>query len=112
MHKMITALCLTAVLAGCGGGVRRPQGFATASTRGPISEACLTSDRKARSPQLCGCIQQVAHQTLSASDQTRGARFWRDPQGLQDMRQSDNASANAFWSRWKQFGETSAAVCG
>ncbi len=112
MQKIVAGLCVMAVLAGCGGGARGVSGMATASTRGPIADACLSSDRKARSQQLCGCVQQVAHQTLSGSDQRQGAKFWRDPQSLQNIRQSDNDSQNAFWRRWKAYGETAAAVCG
>jgi len=112
MQKFIIGLCVLALLAGCGGGSRGGDRFANASTRGPIADACLSSDRKARSPQLCGCVQQVAHQTLSGSDQRQGAKFWRDPQALQNLRQSDNASATAQWRRWREFGETASAVCG
>jgi hypothetical protein len=112
MQKMLAGLCVMAVLVGCGSGPRGGSGAPAASTRGPIAEACLASDRKARSPQLCGCVQQVAHQTLSGSDQRQGAKFWRDPQGLQNLRQSDNSSGTAFWTRWKEFGLRSSAVCG
>lgn len=112
MRKYMVGLGLVALLAGCGGGGRDASSYATASTRGPIADACLASDRRARSPQLCGCVQQVAHRTLSNADQRQGARFWRDPQQLQDMRQSDSESQNAAWRRWKNFGDTAAAVCG
>src|SRR6056297_614513 len=37
--------------------------------RGPINTACMASDRKARSRELCGCIQAVADDTLSGSQQ-------------------------------------------
>ncbi len=115
MQKIIIALCVLAVLGGCGrsrGASSGVSGISTASSSGPIASACLASDRKARSPQLCGCVQQVAHQTLSGSDQRQGAKFWNDPQTLQNLRQSDDPNAAQQWRRWKEFGETAAAVCG
>ena len=36
---------------------------------GPIDSACVRSDRARGNAPLCGCIQQVANQTLSRSDQ-------------------------------------------
>ena len=46
---------------------------------GPIDSACIRSDRARGNAPLCGCIQQVANQTLSRSDQRRAASFFRDP---------------------------------
>ena len=85
----------------------------TASTAmaGPIDRACMTSDRRARSPRLCACIQQVADQTLSRADQRMAAKFFRDPQRAQDIRQSDNRSHETFWRKYRAFGETAAAMC-
>ena len=77
---------------------------------GPIDRACMTSDRKARSPRLCACIQQVADRTLSRSDQRMAAKFFRDPQRAQDIRQSDNHSHEIFWRKYRAFGETAAAM--
>ncbi|MFU8883783.1 MAG: hypothetical protein ACNA7Q_15580 [Rhodobacterales bacterium] len=79
---------------------------------GPIDRACMASDRKARSLRLCTCIQQVADRTLSRSDQRMAARFFRDPQMAQDIRQSDNQSHGIFWRKYRAFGETAAATCG
>jgi hypothetical protein len=79
---------------------------------GPIDRACMASDRRARSPRLCACIQRVADQTLSRSDQRMAARFFRDPQRAQDVRQSDNPSHEVFWRKYRAFGETAAATCG
>ena len=78
---------------------------------GPIDRACMSSDRKARSPRLCACIQRVADQTLSRSDQRMAAKFFRDPQRAQDIRQSDNQSHEIFWRKYRAFGETAAATC-
>ena len=49
--------------------------------------------------------------TLSEADQKKGASFWSDPQRAQDVRQSDNVFNEAFWLRWKNFGQTSEAMC-
>lgn len=78
---------------------------------GPIDRACITSDRKARSPRLCACIQQVADRTLSRRDQRMAAKFFRDPQMAQDIRQSDNQNHEIFWRKYRAFGETAAAMC-
>lgn len=79
---------------------------------GPISKACLASDRKARSRSLCGCIQAVADQTLTASEQRRAATFYRDPQKAQDIRQADGAANERFWKRYKAYGEAASRSCG
>ncbi|MDS9466128.1 hypothetical protein RGQ15_00860 [Paracoccus sp. MBLB3053] len=78
---------------------------------GPIDSACIKSDRRARSSQLCGCIQQVADMTLSRSDQRRAARFFRDAEEAQAVRMSKSNADNAFWSRYKNFAATAEAYC-
>ena len=78
---------------------------------GPIDTACVRSDRARGNAPLCGCIQQVANQTLSRSDPRQAARFFRDPQRAQDIRQSDNQSHAVFWRKYRAFGETAAATC-
>ncbi|MGC8203753.1 hypothetical protein ACP2AV_13715 [Aliiroseovarius sp. PTFE2010] len=84
--------------------------IATAAHAGTIERACLTSDRSA-SRALCGCIQQVADQTLSTGDQRMAARFFKDPQKAQDIRQSDNRSHEVFWKRYKAFGAVAQDYC-
>ncbi|WBU53852.1 hypothetical protein [Paracoccus sp. SCSIO 75233] len=78
---------------------------------GPIDSACVRSDRGARQPALCGCVQQVADQTLSRADQRRAARFFRDPQEAQVVRMSKRDADNAFWARYKRFAGTAEAYC-
>ncbi|RMC36539.1 hypothetical protein [Paracoccus alkanivorans] len=78
---------------------------------GPIDSACVRSDRAQGNTPLCGCIQQVADQTLSRSDQRRAARFFRDPHEAQEARTSDSSSDSAFWSRYTNFANTAAAYC-
>ncbi|MCR8722998.1 hypothetical protein [Frigidibacter sp. ROC022] len=78
---------------------------------GVVERACLSSDRKGASRALCGCIQQVADLTLSRSDQRLAAKFFKDPQKAQDIRQSKSSSHNDFWGKYKNFGDTAAAFC-
>ena len=118
---VIGLACLA--LAGCGGGgyrkAARDSGARTAGApkvmrlaAGPISKACLASDRKARSAERCGCIQAVANDTLSASDQRLAVSFYGDPHKAQEIRQSDNAAHERFWQSYKDYAEAAAAVCG
>ncbi len=81
------------------------------SASGPISQACLASDRTARSRALCGCIQAVANQTLGGSDQRRAASFYSDPQRAQEVRQSDRSSDEAFWEAYKAYGARAEQIC-
>lgn len=78
---------------------------------GPIDSACVRSDRARGNSQLCGCIQQVANQTLSRSDQRRAAGFFRDPHEAQEVRMSKRDSDNAFWARYKSFAGRAEAYC-
>ena len=119
MRNLVILAALVA-LVGCGGGYRSADRGAKsggmkvfrASANGPISKACMASDRKARSPSLCGCIQSVANRSLSASDQRTAATFYADPHRAQEMRQSDNASHERFWLKYKAYGKKAAATCG
>ena len=78
---------------------------------GPIDSACISSDRARGNSPLCGCIQQVANQTLSRSDQRRAAAFFRDPHQAQVVRMSKSNADNAFWARYKQFAGAAEAYC-
>lgn len=78
---------------------------------GPIDNACTRSERGARNPGLCGCIQQVADMTLSRTDQRRAAGFFRDAQQAQDVRMSKRDADNQFWDRYKNFAATAEAYC-
>ncbi|PUB10733.1 arginine transporter [Yoonia sediminilitoris] len=90
------------VLAACGGGP---------NVSGSVSDACLAVNRKAATPALCSCVQQVANNTLSKRDQSRAASFFFEPQLAQDTRQSDNSRDEAFWQRYKRFSTTAASQC-
>ena len=78
---------------------------------GKIQRACLKSERPA-SRSLCGCIQDAADRMLTGQDQALAAKFFKDPQMAQDVRQSDNFGKEAFWQRYKQFGMAAEAYCG
>lgn len=113
---LITLVFLTA----CGGGGYKKAGRVAAPTvsaaaptaSGPISHACLASDRKARSPRLCGCIQAVADMTLSKKDQSLAASFYNNPQKAQDIRQSDNTGHERFWLQYKEYANAAKGICG
>ena len=84
--------------------------LSTAAMAGPIERACMASDRGGNR-SLCGCIQQAADATLSGSDQRRAAKFFKDPERAHQTWVSQSASDEAFWDRYKQFGETAEASC-
>ncbi|MFX0540581.1 hypothetical protein ACEWPM_002460 [Roseovarius sp. S4756] len=116
-NTVIVGLMLS--LAACGGvnrfeqagNARAPAPIYAPTASGPIRSACLASDRKARSNQLCGCIQAVADQSLSRSDQLRAVKFYGDPQAAQDIRQSDRASDERFWDAYSEYGKRATRIC-
>ena len=77
-----------------------------------IENACLRSDRAAKSRALCGCIQQAANLTLSAKDQKLASTFYSDPQKAQDVRQSGRWAHERFWERYKEYAEIAQTFCG
>ena len=83
-----------------------------ASFAGPIEQACLRSDRPSANRAVCGCVQDAANLTLTKGDQQLAASFFKDPQRAQDIRQSDRSSHEAFWQRYKEFGEAAESFCG
>jgi hypothetical protein len=78
---------------------------------GPIEKACMASDRGGNRA-LCGCIQQAADMTLSGGDQRRAAKFFKDPEAAHATWVSQSKSDDAFWDRYKSFGQTAEATCG
>ncbi|WP_457646979.1 hypothetical protein [Profundibacter sp.] len=78
---------------------------------GKIHRACMKSDRPGASRQLCSCIQDAADQVLTNRDQALAAKFFKDPQMAQDVRQADNARKEAFWQRYKDFGAIAQIYC-
>lgn len=71
---------------------------------GVMSRACMVSDRKAKSRNLCNCVQRVANAELSRSNQRLAAKFFKDPHKAQEIRQSDNPLYEKFWKKYKIFG--------
>lgn len=84
---------------------------ASVAAAGPIQRACMASERRAANAALCGCIQQAADMTLRAADQRRAARFFKDPDQAQQVRMSKSDGDNAFWARYRNFGQTAQAYC-
>src|SRR5690606_40941627 len=58
-----------------------------------------------RSSTMCGCIQAVANDTLSSSDQRRAVRFYSDPHLAQDVRQSSRDADKRFWKSYSDYGD-------
>ena len=112
--RVILLAGLVLALASCGGSNRSDvrstpsRGFAT----GDISRACLAAGRESASPQLCGCIQSVANQTLSDSDRRRVATFFADPEVAHAVKISDTRADDAFWDRYRNFIDASRGICG
>ena len=79
---------------------------------GLIERACLKADRPAANRNLCGCIQDVADATLTRRDQRLAAKFFKNPPMAQDIRQSDRPVHEAFWQKYKDFGQTAKTYCG
>lgn len=116
MLRLFTMICALSALAACGGarGYNPSGGYgggAVLFATGPLNSACLAAGRKQASRARCGCIQAVADRELSAADQRRGVRVFKDPHGLQEARQSDRASDNEFWAAWKAYGNTAQTLC-
>lgn len=109
-------LCIAA-LAGCGGGVREDRPDRRVITPapvafGPISKACLQSDRKKKSRQLCTCIQAAADKTLSRSDQRRSVAFYQNPHLAQEIRTSDRDTDAKFWDAYAAYAQEAERMCG
>lgn len=83
----------------------------TAASASAVETACLRSDRPQATRALCRCIGSVANQMLTRSEQRRAAAFFRDPQLAQDVRMSKSQRDNAFWARYRAFGDQAEAAC-
>ncbi|WP_289151744.1 hypothetical protein [uncultured Salipiger sp.] len=111
--RTISCVVVLAVVAGCGGGGSRSGSdyYVTRMASGPISKACIASDRTARNPQLCGCIQAAANEELSNGDQRRAVKFYQDPHSAQEVRQSDRSSDRSFWERYAKYVARAERLC-
>jgi hypothetical protein len=83
----------------------------TIGAAGPVENGCNRSSREAANPNLCDCIQQVADMTLNGSDQRRAASFFKDPEKAHKVWMSKSKSDDAFWDRYKAFGDMAEAYC-
>ena len=117
--KQVLIFGMLLLLASCGGSDRRDSRVANPAplrsvplSFGPISKACMASDRKARSRELCGCIQTVADQTLSNGQQRRAVAFYNDPHSAQVIRQSGNSNDERFWEAYSAYSERAKSICG
>jgi len=110
--KAISCVLALALLAGCGGGGGSADDYRVVRTAsGPVSKACNNSQRSARNPQLCGCIQAAADVELSGDDQRRMVRFYDDPHEAQEVRQSDRRRDEEFWKRYSAFVNRAESMC-
>ncbi|AVL53852.1 hypothetical protein CEP88_15415 [Roseobacter denitrificans] len=107
-------------LAACGGGGATPapktltpvslegaQRFAT----GPIGTACNIHNRRTASQARCGCVQAAANLTLTQAEQQRSARFFAEPELLQQVKLSDSPASERFWYAWAAFAQTAEVLC-
>ena len=103
MKHLAITLCAAAALA-----MAAP---APSVEAGALKRACVKSDRSAANPALCGCIQRVADQVLTRSDQRKVSKFFKDPDLAQQVRKSDTTRDDQFWARYMAFGKTARASC-
>lgn len=103
-------------LAGCGqpdrfdgrsGSVSRAAPMAS----GPISNACIASDRKSRSRALCGCIQGSGGPDAEPVRPAPRGAFYRDPHKAREIRQSDRSRDESFWKAYRAYGERAERLC-
>lgn len=76
-----------------------------------IKRACLASDRSAATRDRCNCIQRVANQALTRSDQKTVAKWFRDPHQAQELKMSKTQRDDALWDRYRNFGQMAQAIC-
>lgn len=117
MFKQSALLVCILAIAGCGGGApkdRTSQRLITPGpiAYGPISKACIQSDRKKASRQLCTCIQAAADKTLSRSDQRKSVSFYNNPHLAQQIRQSERDVDERFWEAYAAYGQEAERMCG
>jgi hypothetical protein len=102
---------MSKILIGAGFAALTLMCMAGAASAGPIENACLKSNRDGASRALCSCIQQVADITLGGNDQRRAASFFTDPDQAQKVHMSQTDNDDAFWERYKTFGQQAQLAC-
>lgn len=108
--KQVFLIGLALALAGCGQSDRGSRSHYPQAS-GPISRACMASDREARSERLCGCIQYAAGETLTRGQQRRAAKFYKNPHQAQVIRMSSRDADNEFWADYKAHGALAERLC-
>lgn len=101
MKRLILTVALTSVLL--------PSHAALAG--GSVERACLYADRPEATRNLCGCIQDVADAMLTRSERSKVAKFFKEPHKTQETRQSGRRTDEAFWQKYKEFGQTVSTYC-
>ena len=76
-----------------------------------IKQACLASDREAATRDRCSCIQRVADQALTRSEQRTVSKWFTDPHKAQVLKMSKSARDDALWDRYQNFGQMAQAIC-
>ena len=76
-----------------------------------IKRACLASDREAATRARCRCIQRVADQALTRSDQKTVAKWFTNPHQAQELKMSQTPRDDALWDRYQNFGQMAQAIC-
>lgn len=104
MKQLVIAAALCA-------SVTPPLATPAQAASGTVERACLKADRDKASPALCGCIQDVASAVFSSSEERQVAKLFSSPEKTQELRQSDRASDEAFWQKYKYFGEVATLYC-
>ena len=77
-----------------------------------IETACLRSERGARSPDLCGCIQDAADLVLGPAEQRLAAALIREPERAERISRSPRPADRRFWQRYLDYVEAATAFCG
>ncbi|WP_170761863.1 hypothetical protein [Ruegeria lacuscaerulensis] len=98
---LLIAFCVTSISA------MAPQAVDAAQ----IKRACLASDRTAATRTRCSCIQRVANQALTRSDQKTVAKWFTNPHQAQELKMSQTARDDALWDRYQAFGQMAQAIC-
>ena len=75
-----------------------------------IKRACMASDREAATRARCSCIQSVADQALTRSDQKTVSKWFEDPHQAQQLKMSQTARDDALWDRYQNFGQMAQAI--
>jgi len=71
----------------------------------------MDGGRKAANAALCSCIQNVANQSLSGSDERKVVAFFEEPDQAQAVKASQSNANDAFWDRYRVFTRAAERNC-